>query len=57
MADRQAGFGSGAERPAVDEFFLQRGEERLGGGVVPTHSGMTHRLQDAVTFAEFGVLV
>jgi hypothetical protein len=25
----------------VDEFFLQGGEERLGGGVVPTHSGLS----------------
>jgi hypothetical protein len=41
VTDRQAGFGSGTERPAVDEFFLQGGEERFGGGVVPTHSGLS----------------
>lgn len=57
VADRQTGFGPGSEPSPIDEFFLQSGEERFGGGVVPTHSGTTHRLQDAVTFAEFGVLV
>ena len=57
VADRQAGFGSGFEHSPIDEFFLQRGQERFGGSVVPTHSGAAHRLVHSVMVAEFGVLV
>ena len=39
---------------SVDEFFLEGAEERLGGGVVPTHAGPSHRLADAISPAQPG---
>jgi Transposase len=42
--DRGAGLGSGAVAAATDQLDLERGEERLGGGVVQARPGPAHRL-------------
>ena len=57
VADRKAGLSSGCEHSPVDEFLLQRGQERFGGSVVPAHSGAAHRLGYSVTVTQVGELV
>ncbi len=57
VADGEAGLSSGCEYSPVNEFFLQRGQDRVGGGVVPAHSGAAHRLGYSVTVAQVGELV
>ena len=37
---------------SVDEFFVESAEKRLGGGVIPTHPGPSHRLCDAISPAQ-----
>jgi len=55
VADRDAGLGVGAERGSVDEFFLQRGVERLRWCVVPAHPGSAYGLCDTVGGAQVAV--
>jgi hypothetical protein len=55
VTDRDAGLSAGRECGSVDEFFLQRGEERFRWGAAPTHPGAADRLGDAVAVAEVSV--
>lgn len=55
VADRDPGLSMGTQCRAVDEFLLQRREERFGRCVVPAHPGSTQGLGDAVTFAQVAV--
>ena len=55
VTDRYPGLSAGTEYGSVDEFLLQRGEERFRWGVVPTHPGSSYGLGDAVAAAEVAV--
>jgi Transposase len=55
VTDRDPGLSVGTERRSIDEFFLQRGEERFDRGVVPAHPGSTHGLGDTVSAAQVAV--
>ena len=51
--DVAAGLLAGAVAAPVEEFFLQGGEERLGGGVVQGAAGASHGLDDAEALTGF----
>ena len=52
LHDRPAGSGPGVPGPKVGELALQRGEERLGHGVVPALALAAHRWQDLAASGE-----
>lgn len=55
-ADPGCGFGLGGPDVAVVELGLQGGPERLGGGVIPSDPGPSHRLQQTEIATQVGDL-
>ena len=51
-----AGVGSGGPAALVGELAFEGPEERLGRGVVLTHPGRAHRLDDPELLAQLGEL-
>jgi hypothetical protein len=51
VGDGEAGTCSGGESLAVIHLVFQRREERLGGGVIPTHAGAPDARADAFALA------
>ena len=52
VGDGEPCAGSGGEVLAVEHFVLQRGEERLGGRVVPADTGPAKAGSDEILLTE-----